>query len=106
MGIPELEGLSCCVGTIFGPLFSKKLHVHFTLIKQRREIDDSHHNPRASPANVRTTLVYPQSLSITSQTILSPIDVPSYVGINPISRCGEIYFNTTRRRVLVSSDET
>lgn len=45
MGIPEeLEGLSCCVGTIFGPL-PKELHVHFTSIEQRRQVGDSHHNP-------------------------------------------------------------
>jgi len=45
MGTPEeLEGLSCCVGTIFGPL-PKELHVHFTSIEQRRQVGDSHHNP-------------------------------------------------------------
>lgn len=34
-----------------------------------------------------------------SQMILSPIDVSSYVGINPISRCSEIPQHDSKRRV-------
>lgn len=60
----ELEGLSCCVGTIFGPV-PKELH--FTSIEQRRQVGDSHHNPASRLADERTR---GQSLSRRSPSLL------------------------------------
>lgn len=99
MGIPEFEGLSCCVGTIFGPLRKNSTCTSLQLNYKSDEIDDSHHNPYALPTNVKTTLVYPRSLVDQHRRRTSVRRNKSDISLRR-DNC------TTRKRVLVSPDKT
>lgn len=76
IGTPEeLEGLSCCVGTIFGPLPKETPRTHFTSIEPRRQVGDSHHNPARFAGREDSTMIFlvghPRR-SVTSSRTIDP----------------------------------